>query len=178
MFDDRSQISFVWNKDPLSHERPFAISPWDSPSDFKLPQVKEIREVSINGQVHLDKSRPLDAVPPLSHYIDGLLPMKGTDVSLTASKLDGAPDLQRALSLLSASSCGLPDPVQQASCLVQFTGASQNSRGLPPSHGGSSVLASFAEGQPMAPSPQLLRFTLDGNSNGYEPTFFGLNRMN
>ncbi|CAM0946569.1 unnamed protein product [Alopecurus aequalis] len=178
IFDDRRQISFVWNKDPLSHARPFAISPWDSLSDFKLPQVKEIREVSINGQLHFDKSRPPNAVPTSSHDIDGLLPIKGPDTSLTASKLDGAPDLQRALSLLSASSCGLPDPVQQASCLVQFTGASQNSRGLPPSHGVSSASLSFAEGQPTAPSSQLLHFTLDGNSNGYEPTFFGLNRMN
>ena len=110
--------------------------------------------------------------------IDRLIDSAGPDASITASKLDGAPDLQRALSLLSASSCGLPDPVQQASCLVQFAGASQNSRGLPSSHGGSSALASFAEGQPMATSPQLLRFTLDGSSNGYEPTFFGLNQMN
>uniref|UniRef100_A0ACD5YH88 Uncharacterized protein n=1 Tax=Avena sativa TaxID=4498 RepID=A0ACD5YH88_AVESA len=179
IFDDRRQISFVLDKAPLSHVRPFAISPWDSPSDFKFAQVKEIREVSINGQVHLDKSRPSDVVPTMSHDIDGLLPMKGPDSSLTASKLGGAPDLQRALSLLSASSCGLPDPVQQASCLVQFTGASQNGRGPPPSHGGSSVsVASFAEGQPMAPPSQLLRFTLDGNSNGYESTFFGLNQMN
>lgn len=179
IFGDRRQISFVWNEDPLSHVKPFAISPWDSPSDFKLSHVKEIREVSINEQVHLDKSHLPDAFPTLSHDIDGLLTMKGPDSSLTASKLGGAPDLQRALSLLSASSCGLPDPVQQASCLVQFTGATQNSRGLPPSYGGSSASASFAEGhQPMAPSSQLVRFTLDGNSNGYESTFFGLNRMN
>uniref|UniRef100_M8AY24 Uncharacterized protein n=1 Tax=Aegilops tauschii TaxID=37682 RepID=M8AY24_AEGTA len=74
--DDRRQISFVWNKDP-SHARPFPCSPWDSPSDFKLPQVKEIREVSINGQVHFDKSHLPNAVPALSHDIAELLPMKG-----------------------------------------------------------------------------------------------------
>lgn len=178
MFDDRRQISFVWDKDPLSHGRPFPCSPWDSPSDFKPPQVKEIREVSINGQVHFDKSHLPNAVPALSHDIAELLPMKGPDASATASKLGGAPDLQRALSLLSASSCGLPDPVQQASCLVQFTGASQNSRGLPSPHGGSPPSASCAEGQPMAPSPQFVRFTMDGASSGYESTFFGVNRMN
>ncbi|VAI56333.1 unnamed protein product [Triticum turgidum subsp. durum] len=177
MFDDRRQISFVWNKDPLSHGRPFPCSPWDSPSDFKLPQVKEIREVSINGQVHFDKSHLPNAVPALSHDIPELLPMKGPDASVTASKFGGAPDLQRALSLLSASSCGLPDPVQQASCLVQFTGASQNSRGPSP-HGGSPPSVSCAEGQPMAPSPQFVRFTMDGASSGYESTFFGVNRMN
>lgn len=178
MFDDRRQISFVWNKDPLSHVRPFPCSPWDSPSDFKLPQVKEIREVSINGQVHFDKSHLPNAVPALSHDIAELLPMKGPDASVTISKLGGAPDLQRALSLLSASSCGLPDPVQQASCLVQFTGAGQNSRGLPSAHGGSPPSASCAEGQPMAPSPQFVHFTMDGASSGYESTFFGVNRMN
>jgi hypothetical protein len=114
------------------------------------------------------------------HWLtDWLIDSAGPDSSLSASKLGGAPDLQRALSLLSASSCGLPDPVLQASCLVQFTGASQNSRALPPSHGGSSASASFVEGhQPMAPSSQLVRFTLDGSSNGYESTFFGLNQMN
>jgi hypothetical protein len=39
--------------------------------------VKEIREVSVNGQFNLDKSRPPDVVPTMSHHIDGLLPMKG-----------------------------------------------------------------------------------------------------
>nr|AQQ11811.1 squamosa-promoter binding protein-like protein [Phyllostachys edulis] len=183
LFDDSQQISFVWNKAQLSHVRPFPCSPWDSPSDFKLPHVKEIREISTkvgatNGQVHLDKSHLSNAIPTLSHDIDELLPMKGLDASLPASKLDGAPDLQRALSLLSASACGLPDPVQQASCLIQFTGASQNSRDLPLSHGGNFASASCAEGQPIAPPAQLVRFTMDASSNGYESTFFGVNQIN
>ncbi|KAG8069934.1 hypothetical protein GUJ93_ZPchr0006g42391 [Zizania palustris] len=162
LFDDRRQISFVWNKAPLSHE---------------------IREISTevgttDGQNYLDKSHFSKSLPTLNPNIDELLLMKGPDTSLTASKLDGAPDLQRALSLLSASSCGLPDPVQQASCLIQFTGASQNNRDLPLSHGGNSALASCADVQPMAQQSQLGRFTMDANSNAFESNFFGLNQIN
>nr|WCD39353.1 squamosa promoter binding-like protein 3 [Cenchrus americanus] len=182
LFDDRRQISFVWNKAPLSHVRPFT-SPWDSSSDFKLPQGKEIRELStkvggITGQVHIDRSHLSNAIPTLSHGKDELLPMKGPDTSITASKFDGAPDLQRALSLLSAGSCGLPDPVPQASCLIQFTGASENNDNLHLSRGGNSGPASCADEQHIAPQPQLVRFTMDTSSNVYEPTFFGLNQIN
>ena len=79
--DDRRQISFVWNKTPVSHVRPFT-SPWDSSSDLKLPHAKETREVStkvgtITGQVHLDKSRMSSAIPTLSHGKDEPWPMKG-----------------------------------------------------------------------------------------------------
>lgn len=79
--DDRRQISFVWNKAPVSHVRPFT-SPWDSSSDLKLPHAKGIREVStkvgtITGQVHLDKSHMSNAIPTLSHAKDEPWPMKG-----------------------------------------------------------------------------------------------------
>ncbi|KAL6888758.1 hypothetical protein ACP4OV_009784 [Aristida adscensionis] len=183
LFDDRRQISFVWNKAPLSHVRPFPSSPWDGSSDFKLPDVKEIRELStkvgtISGQVQLNKSHLSNAIPTLGHGKGELLPMKGPDTSLTASKLDGAPDLQRALSLLSAGSCGLPDPVQRPSCLIQFTGASENSSDLHSSHGGNSALASCADEQHIAPQSQLVRFSMDAGSNGYESTFFGVNQIN
>ncbi|TKW37746.1 hypothetical protein SEVIR_1G068200v4 [Setaria viridis] len=182
LFDDRRQISFVWNKAPLSHVRPFT-SPWDSSSDFKLPHAKEIRELStkvgaITGQVHFDKSHLSNAIPTLSHGKDELLPMKDPDTSVTASKFDGAPDLQRALSLLSAGPCGLPDPVPQASCLIQFTGASENNGDLHLSHGGNSGPASCTDEQHIAPQPQLVRFTMDTSSNVYEPAFFGLNQIN
>jgi len=182
LFDDRRQISFVWNKAPLSHVRPFSSS-WDSSSDFKLAHAKEIRELSTKvetttGQVHFDKSRLSNAIPTLSLGKDELLPMKGPDTSTTASKFDGAPDLQRALSLLSAGSCGFPSPVPQASCLIQFTGASENSDDLHLSHGGNSGPASCADEQHIAPQPQLVRFTMDTSSNVYEPTFFGVNQIN
>jgi len=79
--DDRRQISFVWNRAPLSHVRPFT-SPCDSSSDFKLSHAKEISELStkvgtITGQVHFDKSHLSNAIPTLSHGKDELLPMKG-----------------------------------------------------------------------------------------------------
>lgn len=104
--------------------------------------------------------------------------MKGPGASLTASKFDGAPDLQRALSLLSSSSCGLPDPVQQASRVIQFTGASQNNRELPPLNGGNSASASCANVQTIAQPAQLVRFTMNASSNACQSNFFGLNQIN
>lgn len=102
----------------------------------------------------------------------------GLDTSITASKFDGAPDLQRALSLLSAGSCGFPDPVQQASCLIQFSGTSENNGDLHSSHGGSSAPVSCADEQHIAPQSQLVRFTMDAGSNSYDSNFFGLNQIN
>jgi hypothetical protein len=102
----------------------------------------------------------------------------GPDTSLTASKFHAAPDHQHALSLLSAGSCGFPDPVQQASCLIQFSSTSENSSNLHSSHGGSSALMSCADEQHIAPQSQLVRFTMDAGSNSYDPCFFGLNQIN
>lgn len=120
------------------------------------------------------------AIPTLSHGKDEPWPMKGPDMSITASKFDGAPDLQRALSLLSVGACGLPDPVHQTSCVIQFTGASENSSDLHLSHGGNSGPASCADGQHIATQPQsqLVRFTMDTSNNVYEPSFFGVNQIN
>ncbi|XP_008680892.1 squamosa promoter-binding-like protein 11 [Zea mays] len=180
--DDRRQISFVWNKAPVSHVRPFT-SPWDSSSE--LPQAKEIRELStkggtITGQVHLDKSYVSTAIPSLTHGKDEPWPMKGPDMSIAASKFDGAPDLQRALSLLSVGACGLPDPVHQTSCVIQFTSASENSGDLHLSHGANSGLASCGDGQHIASQPQaqLVRFTMDTSNSVYEPSFFSVNQIN
>ena len=100
-------------------------------------------------------------------------------MSITASKFDGAPDLQRALSLLSVGACGLPDPVHQTSCVIQFTGARENSSDLQLSHGGNSGPASCADGQHTTqPQSQLVRFNMDTSNNVYEPSFFGVNQIN
>uniref|UniRef100_A0A0D9VCS7 SBP-type domain-containing protein n=1 Tax=Leersia perrieri TaxID=77586 RepID=A0A0D9VCS7_9ORYZ len=171
LFDDSQQISFVWNKTPHSpsHVRPYAVSPWDSSSEVG----------TADGHIYLDKSHLSKSVPTINPDIHELLQLKGPDASLTASKLDGAPDLQHALSLLSASSCGLPDPVpvQQASCLIQFTGTSHSNRELPPLYGGNSS-ASCAYVQPMAQLSQLVRFSMDASSNACGSNFFGLNKIN
>uniref|UniRef100_A0A0E0CGF7 SBP-type domain-containing protein n=1 Tax=Oryza meridionalis TaxID=40149 RepID=A0A0E0CGF7_9ORYZ len=168
LFDDSRQISFVWNKAPLNHVRPFAISPWESSSEVG----------ATDGHIYLDKSHLSKSLPAFNTNIDELLRIKGPDASLTASKFDGAPDLQRALSLLSSSSCGLPDPVQQASRVIQFTGTSQNNRELPPLNGGNSASASCANVQTIAQPAQLVRFTMDASSNACQSNFFGLNQIN
>ncbi|XP_006646951.1 squamosa promoter-binding-like protein 4 [Oryza brachyantha] len=168
LFDDSREISFVWNKDLLSQVKPFAVSPWESSSEVG----------TTDGHIYLDKSHLSKSLPTFNTNIYELLRMKGPDASITASKFDGAPDLQHALSLLSASSSGLPDPVQQASRLIQFTGGSQNSRGLPPLHGGNSGSASCADVQPTAQPAHLVRFTMGASSNACESNFFSLNQIN
>ena len=104
----------------------------------------------------------------------------GVEASAVVSNPKGAPDLQRALSLLSVGACGLPDPVHQTSCIIQFTGASENSSDLHLSHGGNSGPASCADGQHIATQPQsqLVRFNMDTSNNVYEPSFFGVNQIN
>ena len=108
--DDRRQISFVWNRAPLSHVRPFT-SPCDSSSDFKLSHAKEISELStkvgtITGQVHFDKSHLSNAIPTLSHGKDELLPMKGlVFLTLFLPKAEMCSSMKK---LLFALSCGSP----------------------------------------------------------------------
>lgn len=111
----------------------------------------------------------------------------GADASETASKLDGALDVQRALSLLSASSRGLTDPGHQTSSIIQFTNSNQNST-LPsvPSEGNSNV-PFWVDGQHQAVEPQVFQFTMDtGNTvfpdlerikPSYESSMFGLNQI-
>ncbi|KAG8075015.1 hypothetical protein GUJ93_ZPchr0006g44379 [Zizania palustris] len=131
LFDNSQQISFSLNKAPLSHVNTSSNSSWTS--DLQLSQVIGISERSPkawadNGNINLSKSCLSNAFPTVCHDIDEHLPIKGADASGTASKLDGALDVQRALSLLSASSWALTDPGHQTSSLIQFTDSYQNSR--------------------------------------------------
>ncbi|KAG6510273.1 hypothetical protein ZIOFF_028282 [Zingiber officinale] len=105
--------------------------------NFKFTQMREqwikpIKEVNIDGQLHLPNTQFLNAFPSLYHEGDKLLPLQGTaaevlnqgsEASAGASNLDGAPGVRRALSLLSATSWVSPDH-RQTSSIVGFVDAS------------------------------------------------------
>ncbi|BAS99010.1 squamosa promoter-binding-like protein 11 [Oryza sativa Japonica Group] len=186
LFDDRQQISFAWdNNAPLNHANTTSSSSWTS--DLQLSQVMDISKRSRKAGADSANIRLSNALPTLCHDTNELLPIKGADASETASKLDGALDVQRALSLLSASSRGLTDPGHQTSSIIQFTNSNQNST-LPsvPSEGNSNV-PFWVDGQHQAVEPQVFQFTMDtGNTvfpdlerikPSYESSMFGLNQI-
>uniref|UniRef100_J3MGL1 SBP-type domain-containing protein n=1 Tax=Oryza brachyantha TaxID=4533 RepID=J3MGL1_ORYBR len=187
VFDDRQQISFTWNKAPFNHANTTPSSSWTS--DLQLSQVMDTSKRSRKSGADSASIRLSNAFPTLCHDTNQLLPRKGADASETASKLDGALDVQRALSLLSASSWGLTDPGHQTSSIIQFTNSNQNTR-LPgvPNEGNSNV-PFWVDGQPQALEPQVFQFTMDtGNTNtvfpdlerikpAYESTLFGVNQI-
>ncbi|KAF3327793.1 squamosa promoter-binding-like protein 12 [Carex littledalei] len=92
-YDERRQISFMWNKAPFGLMSPVANSSWEglSSSDLKFSNSngKEVWMKPANG--------------------------KGAEATATAaSNLDGAPDLRRALSLLSSPTATTTPPPRPA----------------------------------------------------------------
>ncbi|MQM16864.1 hypothetical protein Taro_049825 [Colocasia esculenta] len=122
-YDDRKQMNLLLNQPPFGHLR-LTNSTWESSSDFKLPQVKgpwirSTKAGDICGQLIFPSNELSMTIPTLRHDLDRLLPFKGTtaevlnqglEASATASNLDGAPDIRRALSLLSTGSWASADP--------------------------------------------------------------------
>uniref|UniRef100_A0A0D9WSY1 SBP-type domain-containing protein n=1 Tax=Leersia perrieri TaxID=77586 RepID=A0A0D9WSY1_9ORYZ len=164
LFDDRQQISFTWDKAPPSHANTISNSSWTS--DLQLSQVMDIgkglpKAGAESGNIHLSKSSSSNAFPTLCHDTNELLPIKGADASETASKSDGALDVKRALSLLSASSWGLTDPGNQTSSIIRFTNSNQNSRLSSVPNEGNSNVPFQVDGQPLALEPQMFQFTMD-----------------
>ncbi|XP_078161929.1 squamosa promoter-binding-like protein 11 [Carex rostrata] len=139
-YDERRQISFMWNKAPFGLMRPATNSSWEglSSSDLKFSNSngKEVWMKPANGKglvdgqmLHLgsqngsDHNTNLNPYSTLGHDVDGLLPIKATTVQVlnqgaeatatAASNLDGAPDLRRALSLLSSPTATTSPPPPQ-----------------------------------------------------------------
>ncbi|KAL5225086.1 hypothetical protein ABZP36_011725 [Zizania latifolia] len=160
LFDNRRQISFSLNKDPLSHVNTMSNSSWTS--NLQLSQTFVALKLQWAN-------------------------FAGADASGTASKLDGALDVQRALSLLSASSWGLTDPGHQTSSLIQFTDSNQISRLPTVSNEGNSNLPFWVDGQPPALEHQVVKLTMDTSNTvfpdleriktAYESTLFGMNQI-
>ncbi|KAJ4747873.1 Squamosa promoter-binding-like protein 12 [Rhynchospora pubera] len=156
-YDERRQISFMWNKAPFGLMRPVTSSSWEGLSDLKFSNGKDLwikpakgNGGLVDGQIlhlgsqngnHNTNLNPSlsNPFPTLGHDVDGLLSVKGTTVQVlnqgpeatgtAASNLDGAPDLRRALSLLSSPTAttasptwaSSPDTVGPTSSLLQFS---------------------------------------------------------
>ncbi|XP_042453164.1 squamosa promoter-binding-like protein 11 isoform X1 [Zingiber officinale] len=127
--DDKQQMKFLWNKAPFGQMRSMTSTINEDLQSFKLtqtkgPWTKSGKEGSIDGQQYLPNTELSNGCFSLYQDVDKLLPLKGTvaevlnqgsEASAGASNLDGAPDLQRALSLLSTNTWGSHDPGQNSS---------------------------------------------------------------
>ncbi|KAK3155981.1 hypothetical protein QOZ80_2AG0101280 [Eleusine coracana subsp. coracana] len=118
-YDARQQKSFLFGQAPYGQMRSCASTSWDnSGNGFKFgetkdPWLKPMGAVGVDG-IHLSSQKVWNNITPNEHHdFDGLIPFKGTrakvlnqgvEAPVVVSNLNGAPDLQRALSLLSNNS--------------------------------------------------------------------------
>ncbi|TKW23278.1 hypothetical protein SEVIR_4G282500v4 [Setaria viridis] len=140
MFYDTSQQTNLFFSQPLfSQVRSNALSSWDNLGGFKFVETKHM-------SMHPMKTVGLDELPfsnlqistsvaaqtARHHNFDGLMPVKGTntkvlnqgvEASTAASNSNGAPELGRALSLLSDGSWGSSSTVIQQHNSHVHTGA-------------------------------------------------------
>uniref|UniRef100_A0A5B7BU47 Putative squamosa promoter-binding-like protein 2 isoform X1 n=1 Tax=Davidia involucrata TaxID=16924 RepID=A0A5B7BU47_DAVIN len=125
-YGERQQMSFELNNVPLVYTRPAANPTWESTCSSKFTQTKGClllpeKSGGIDEQAHLPGIELPHAISMLSRDSNRLLPSKGTTAevfnqglkeSMFSSNLDVAPDLRRALSLLSTNSWGSePEPI-------------------------------------------------------------------
>ncbi|XP_009396218.2 squamosa promoter-binding-like protein 3 [Musa acuminata AAA Group] len=174
LYDNKHQMNYLWNNAPFGHMKPMASSKSEGSQTFKLTQIKapwmkSTKEVSIDGQLHLPNTQLSNGFPALYHDVDKLLPLKGTatevlnqgsEASAGASNLDRAPDLRRALSLLSTSSWASPDP-RQTPPVTEFVDANSSNH--------------WIYGQPLAQQAQLLPFIMRRYDN--QPQEFQLQKI-
>ncbi|THU71826.1 hypothetical protein C4D60_Mb04t05600 [Musa balbisiana] len=145
---------------------------------FKLAQmrgswVKPSKENSIYGQLHMPDTQLPNGFTALYHDVDKPLPLKGTaaevlnqgsEASAEASNLDRAPDLRRALSLLSTSSWGSPDPRghgQTPSIIMDANHASSAQPTIPVANPSNH----WIYGEPVSHQAQPLLFSMHRNGN-------------
>ncbi|CAL9115516.1 unnamed protein product, partial [Musa textilis] len=176
-YDEKHQMNLLWNKAPLGHMKPMASTNVEGLPSFKLTQrgswEKSPKEGGTDAQLHSPNGQLSNGFFTLYHDVDKLLPLRGTATevlnqgnlcaSAGALNLGGAPDLRRALSLLSTNSWGSPDPGQTSS-IVEFVDANHTSTAQPmvPLINSSSH---WIHGQPLAQQPQLLPFTMHRSGN-------------
>ncbi|KAK3152118.1 hypothetical protein QOZ80_2BG0154650 [Eleusine coracana subsp. coracana] len=118
-YDARQQKSFLFGQAPYGQMISRASTSWDNSgngfkfAETKVPWLKPMGAVGVDG-IHLSSQQVWNNITPNEHHdFDGLIPFKGTkakvlnqgvEAPVVVSNLDEAPDLQRALSLLSNNS--------------------------------------------------------------------------
>nr|AQQ11809.1 squamosa-promoter binding protein-like protein [Phyllostachys edulis] len=118
-YDTRQQTKLLFGQAPYGQMRNCASSSWDNPAGFKFTETKALwlkptGSAGVDG-MHLSSQQVSNNIMLHGehHDFDGFMAFKGTSVkvlnqgveaSAVASNSNGAPDLQRALSLLSNNS--------------------------------------------------------------------------
>ncbi|KAK8953779.1 Squamosa promoter-binding-like protein 3 [Platanthera zijinensis] len=118
-YGNGQQMNFFLTRASVSHERPLANTSWQKSSAFSLSTTDESwpkqTKAGADGPSNFPFSDFSDTFPASHHGFNRIMPWKGTtsevlnpgmEGSLSTSNLNGAPDLRRALSLLSNESCG------------------------------------------------------------------------
>ncbi|KAF2286484.1 hypothetical protein GH714_017267 [Hevea brasiliensis] len=121
LYDERQQMSLVWNRAPLVYSRPNENLTWEGTSSSKFTITKEYvtkpAKGGIDGQLHLPGNDLRTSIPMHPHDSKSLLPSKskvitaevlnqGLEESIISPNVDATQDLHRALSLLSTNSWG------------------------------------------------------------------------
>ncbi|XP_077238635.1 squamosa promoter-binding-like protein 12 [Tasmannia lanceolata] len=123
-YDGRQQMNLALNRAPVVHAKSAASLTWEGSCDFKFaqpkgPWMRTAKTGSIDGLLHFPSVELPNAISPLRHDFDRLLPFKGTtaevlnqglEASMIASNLDASTDVRHALSLLSINPWGPSDP--------------------------------------------------------------------
>ncbi|CAL9753644.1 unnamed protein product [Musa acuminata subsp. burmannicoides] len=134
-YGGRQQTNLIFGQDPFGQVKNMVSSKWDDSGGFKLIPTKlswvnSSEPGSVDAHLHLQYNDISNKISTSGHDMDRLLaframtdkaPNKGLGAPADASYLDGASDLRRALSLLSAESWvpSNPEPVSD----FQFTNA-------------------------------------------------------
>ncbi|PKA62541.1 Squamosa promoter-binding-like protein 12 [Apostasia shenzhenica] len=129
-YDERQQMNFFLNLAPYSHSRGSTSSLWGDSRGFSLSVKKgswiNSTKVSVDGQLSIPNlsntvSAPRDDYNKMISFksIANEVLNQGLEASVSASNMNGAPDLRRALSLLSSDSWA-PPCSEKSSTIVQF----------------------------------------------------------
>ncbi|XP_062229743.1 squamosa promoter-binding-like protein 12 isoform X1 [Phragmites australis] len=132
LYDTSQRANLFFSQPPFGQLRSNAVSSWDDLGGFKFMETKflSMQPTKMVGldELHFSTSQISNTVVDHTvhyHNFDGLMPFKGMDTKVLnqgveASESNGAPDIGRALSLLSNGSWGSSSTViQQPSSHVQ-----------------------------------------------------------
>lgn len=191
-------MNFLLDRAPFGHGRSTASSTWENSCGFSLTHtkgswIKPAKAGGVNGRLHFSNSQLSDAVTTFPHNLDKLLSFKGTttevlnqglEASITRN-MDGAPDLQSALSLLSTDSWGSANPTQTN--FAQFVTSSHSGAAHPTVQAGNPMPGFWQDEQHLSQQARVSPLDLHSNGGQYqefqlfkpphEMTFFDSNQM-
>ncbi|KAI0504608.1 hypothetical protein KFK09_015560 [Dendrobium nobile] len=171
------QMNFFLSRGPVSNVRPSASSLWEKSSGFSLSTTEgswpKPTKASVDGALHLPFMDFSDTFPASHHGFNRTIPFKGTtaevlsqglEASVSASNLNGAPDLRSALSLLSNDSCGPCNTGQ--SNMIQFARTNPTVASHPPVPASTSLPECWHDDHSL--TEQALAFNFNGSGSHFQ----------